>query len=153
MTQCQERVRKREAGAKEVVLQAQKELARWSAEVVEGEQIGDTSSRVGAPPASSRSSRHVSRGGEVVEGKGRWSSRSRDPSPGPLFRSQFRSSSGGAEGTVRVELMDMQKERDALKAALEAQRNCMDTSGPTSPGTRMSVLIDDAPKRRCLERS
>ena len=37
---------------------------------------------------------------------------------------------------VRVELMDMQKERDALKAALEAQRNCMDTSGPASPGTR-----------------
>ena len=54
---------------------------------------------------------------------------------------------------VRVELMDMQKERDALKAALEAQRNCMDTSSPASPGTRMSALIHDAAKRRCLEGS
>ena len=41
VTQCEsflERARKREAGAKELVLQAQKELARLSAEVVEGEQ-------------------------------------------------------------------------------------------------------------------
>ena len=41
----------------------------------------------------------------------------------------------------------MQKERDALKVVLEAQRNCMDTSGPASAGIRMSVFIDNATKR------
>ena len=107
-----------EAGAKE--LQARKELARLSAEVVEGEQrLATLRAELEGPPAS----RHFVHSSD------------------PAVEVQ----------KVRVELMDMQKERDALKAALEAQRNCMGTSGPASPGTRMSALIDDAAKRRCLE--
>ena len=70
--------RKREAAARELLLQAQTELTRLSTEVVEGEQrLATPSSRVGAPPDSSCHSRHVRRGAEVacssgtvVEGEG-----------------------------------------------------------------------------------
>ena len=69
VAQCEsflERARKREAAARELVLQAQTELTRLSAEVVErGATVGDTSSRVRAHTVSSCCSRHVSRGGEV----------------------------------------------------------------------------------------
>ena len=66
-----------------------------------GATVGDTSSRVGAPPVSSCCSRHVSRGGEVassggtiVEGEGRW------PSP-HRPESQVGVSSGRLCSTVR----------------------------------------------------
>ena len=160
VTQCEsflERARKREAGAKELVLQAQKELARLSAEVVEGEQrlatLRAELERPQPPVVPVDMSAEVER--LRVEQLSKEKEDGRPEVETHLQARRFVHSSDPAVEVqkVRSELMDMHKERDALKAALEAQRNCMDTSGPASPGTRMSALIDDAAKRRCLEGS
>ena len=134
-----ERAKKREAGAKELVLQAQKELARLSAEVVEGEQrlatLRAELERTQLPVVPADMSAEVERLRALVE---QLSKEKEDGRPKVETHLQARRFVHGSDPAVevqkvRVELMDMQKERDALKAALEAHRNCMDTSGPASP--------------------
>ena len=154
VTQCEsflERARKREAGAKELVLQAQKELAQLSAEVVEGEQRLAFEPSWSAPNMSAE----VERLRVLVEQLSKEKEDGRPEVETHLQARRFVHSTDPAVEVqkVSIELMAMQRERDALKAALEAQRNCVDTPGTASPGTRMSVLIDDAAKRRCLEGS